>query len=139
MRALDYCTMLHLEKSLEVAYQLASRSHLIKLAERIELIRQDKKNQMDMFEPFRTSVTNFNGPTKSAVHEDILPSGIAETSFSRKFQYTRYLQEPSCRVEHLADHFPRYRKLIIHLISFMCQRKNLVLKPYDLLHPFNVP
>jgi chromosome transmission fidelity protein 4 len=40
MRALDLCTTLHLDKSMEIAYRLASQNHLNQLAERINLVKQ---------------------------------------------------------------------------------------------------
>ena len=86
MRALDYCTMLHLDKSLEMAYQLASRHHMIQLAERIDLIRKDKAgNGSDPFAAYRQATVTTYQPVPR--QEEILPRDLVETSFSRKLQY----------------------------------------------------
>lgn len=42
MRALELCTMVYMEKTLQLAYQLANASHAPSLAHRIELVRQAK-------------------------------------------------------------------------------------------------
>ena len=84
MRALDYCTMLHLDKSLQMAHQLAARHHMVQLAERIDLIRRDKSaNSQDPFAAFR-DVTIVQ--QRVMQQEDILPRDLVDTSFSRKLQ-----------------------------------------------------
>ena len=42
MRALDLCSRLNLEKSIQLAYVLANKHHLVQLGERIELVRRAK-------------------------------------------------------------------------------------------------
>ena len=86
MRALDLCSMLTREISIQIAYKFANDNHLIQLAERIDLIRQAKFSNPEPEEPVYQEPQIVEQPQPKVFKAPMNPVEV-NTTFETKATY----------------------------------------------------